>query len=148
MVPAEFRLLEALPLTANGKVDRKALSAPIARPVQPAAEFVAPQTELEGMIAGIWQEILETNQVGVYDNFFDLGGNSLRMVLVHSRMIQSLGRDISVMTMFEHPTISAMARHLSQGQDKGPSFEPILDRVEKRKAALQSQRQRRSGHAA
>ena len=63
-------------------------------------------------------------------------------------LIQSLGRDISVMTMFEHPTISAMARHLSQGQDKGPSFEPILDRVEKRKAALQSQRQRRSGHAA
>ena len=75
MVPAVFVQLESLPLTANGKVDRRSLPLPEAAEKMTATEFVAPQTELEQTMAGIWQEVLQVEKVGIHDNFFDLGGN-------------------------------------------------------------------------
>jgi SAM-dependent methyltransferase len=144
MVPTAFVLLDALPLTPNGKVDRKALPQPGQKAARPRSEkeYVAPRTELEQALAALWKEVLQVEQVGVYDNFFDLGGDSLLIVRLNTRLQQALNRDVPVMKMFEYPTISRMVHYLSQSQEESASFEPIHERVEKRKAVMRRQKQR------
>jgi amino acid adenylation domain-containing protein len=113
MVPAALVNLPALPLTPNGKVDLSQLPAPDrARPTL-ASAYSAPRSELERTIAALWQEELKVETVGVDDNFFDLGGHSLRMAKVHARLKEALGREVSLIELFQYPTVSSLARHLS-----------------------------------
>jgi acyl carrier protein len=140
MVPSAFVTLEHLPLMVNGKVDRRALPdpSPEAR-VTSAASFVAPANELERTIAAIWSEVLGLEQVGTQDNFFDLGGHSLRLLQVHLKLRQALGRDVPLFELFQYPTVSTLAGHLHQGADP-----ELLDASEERGARRkQSAGQRR-----
>ncbi|HEV2844971.1 MAG TPA: amino acid adenylation domain-containing protein, partial [Thermoanaerobaculia bacterium] len=111
MVPSAFVPLERLPITPNGKVDRRALPAP-AEEAGAAQAFLAPENDLEEKIAAVWREVLGVEKVGVQDNFFDVGGHSLLLVRLHSRLQEVLGREISLMDLFSHPNIRSQAGHL------------------------------------
>ncbi len=109
MVPAAFVFLDKFPLTNNGKIDRKALPAPEQDRPELAAAYVAPRTELETALAGIWQEVLRVDRVGVHDNFFELGGHSILAVKAISRIRQQLAVDVSLSALFECATVAGMA---------------------------------------
>jgi amino acid adenylation domain-containing protein len=111
-VPVAFVMLDRLPLTSNGKLDRAAL--PPAPPVRPRLDspFVAPRTALERAITAIWSEVLGLDEVGVHDPFFDLGGDSLRLCQVQTRLRDQLGLGISIVELFEITTIDALIRSL------------------------------------
>jgi acyl-coenzyme A synthetase/AMP-(fatty) acid ligase len=141
MLPTVFVTLDALPLTPNGKVDRKALAAPKGTRPELAATYVMPRNELEQTLAAIWQDVLLVDQVGIDDNFFDLGGHSLLMAKAHSQLQAALQREISIVELFRHPTIGALAEYLS----KAPvvrSLQENADRAEKQRSGLQRQQQR------
>jgi amino acid adenylation domain-containing protein/FkbM family methyltransferase len=140
MIPASFVLLGKLPLTRNGKVDRAALPAPESLRPDLKASFVAPQTRIEQAIAAIWQQALHVDSVGVDDNFFELGGHSLLMVQVHSKLRATFEKEISMVDLFKHPTIKAMAKHLGQQGNTQPSYQKVRDRAEKQKEALSRKR--------
>ncbi len=108
MVPAAFVVLDALPLTRNGKVDRRALPEPDDEAfVQ--AQYEAPQGETEQTIAVLWAELLGVERVGRHDNFFALGGHSLLATRMLARLRESFGHDVSIRTLFEAPTVSQLA---------------------------------------
>ncbi|MFC9653992.1 amino acid adenylation domain-containing protein, partial [Streptomyces sp. NPDC056937] len=108
MVPSVFMELASLPLNANGKVDRKALPAP-----DPAAQagtaYTAPRTPGEEVLAGIWQEVLGVERVGVEDDFFDLGGNSIQILQINSRIRTAFGVGFSVRAFYDSPTVTGLA---------------------------------------
>ncbi|HKU73748.1 MAG TPA: amino acid adenylation domain-containing protein, partial [Pyrinomonadaceae bacterium] len=116
MVPSAFVRLDALPLTANGKVDRKALPQPDDTSSRARSNYVAPRAELERNLVKIWQQLLRVETVGVEDNFFDLGGHSLLLVRLVQEIQDSLGLEVVLMEMFEHSTVASLARHLSGKQ--------------------------------
>jgi aryl carrier-like protein len=107
MVPEAFVLLDALPLTANGKLDRKALPTPHAAPV--AAPFVAPRSGTEAVLAQLWAELLQVERIGVHDDFFDLGGKSLVAMRMIGRLREAFGVDVPLRNLFEHPTVAGLA---------------------------------------
>jgi amino acid adenylation domain-containing protein len=119
MVPAAWVLLDRLPLTANGKVDRAALPAPsgkVDRAALPAPSergeggaYVAPRSPVEQVLAGIWEEVLGLQRVGMEDDFFALGGHSLIAAQVTSRVLQAFSVELSPRVLFERPTVAAMA---------------------------------------
>jgi amino acid adenylation domain-containing protein len=117
MVPSAYVPLPALPLNANGKLDVKALPAP--EPLRPelAAAYVAPRGETERAIAGVWQEALKIDKVGMDDNFFDLGGHSLLMTRVHARLQEVLGTGLSLIDLFRFPTVRSLSRFLSPDRE-------------------------------
>ncbi len=133
-VPSALVPLSALPLTANGKIDRRALPAPERRP----ATAMAPRTDLERHLARLWREILAQPQVGLDDNFFDLGGHSLLLARIHAQLQKDLARTIPIVDLFRHPTIRSLAGHL----EEEPSGDPDLVR-----SSLAAQ-QTRAGSAA
>ena len=108
MVPGAVVVLERLPLNANGKVDRRALPAP-ERTMSEGAEYVAPRTVVEEVLAGIWAEVLGVERVGVEDNFFELGGHSLLATQVASSVQRTFGVKVPLRNLFETPTIAALA---------------------------------------
>ena len=128
MVPSAFVVLETLPLTPNGKVDRKALPAP-ERESQVGAEYVAPGNGLEQELAAVWQEVLRMEKVGVDDNFFDLGGNSLLVTRVHARIKPLFEREVRVVDLFRYPTIRLLASALS---DDGTAHSANQNRIQER----------------
>ncbi|WP_164020351.1 non-ribosomal peptide synthetase, partial [Pyxidicoccus trucidator] len=109
MVPSAFVSLAALPLTTSDKVDRKALPAPDGA-LAAGVEFVAPRNETEQRLAALWSEVLRVERVGIHDNFFELGGHSLLVTQVVSRIRASLGVELPLSTLFEAPTLEALAR--------------------------------------
>ena len=117
MVPAAVVVLDALPLNANGKLDRAALPSPDAIRVT-AAAYVAPRSRLETQIARIWRDVLGTTEVGAADNFFDLGGHSLLLVRVQSGLEAALGRRVPLVSLFQYPTVAALAAHLGENADE------------------------------
>jgi amino acid adenylation domain-containing protein len=146
MVPSAWATLAALPLTPNGKIDRRVLSAPD-RSVQSVRSdrsdrseagadpaFEAPQSRLEQSVAEVWRGFLGVERIGLRDNFFDLGGHSLLMARVQSRLRELLGREIAMVDLFSHPTVGGLARYLAQGvaQGNGESGEEVRSRVERR----------------
>jgi len=141
MIPAHFVTLAALPWTANGKINRNALPAVASSGSDITAEYVAPQTGLEQTIARVWQQVLNVEKVGVHDNFFDLGGQSLLMAQAHSQLREVLRKDLPLVKLLEHPTVSALARYLSQAQDESITFEQSQDRAKKSRTGLLRQRQ-------
>jgi amino acid adenylation domain-containing protein len=136
MIPNAFIQLEKLPLTVNGKVDRTALPAPDDQRPELLTNYLAPQTEIEQKIAEIWQETLQLQQVGIYDNFFDLGGHSLLMVQVHEKLQAAFNIKLSLIELFENSTIAALAKRLNQSDEKEPVLQGINHRVERQKNAI------------
>jgi natural product biosynthesis luciferase-like monooxygenase protein/FkbM family methyltransferase len=112
MIPADFVLLDALPLTGSGKVDRRALPAPQTGGARFAAAYVAPRTSAEQTVASIWQSVLGRERVGIHDNFFEVGGSSLLLVQIHAKLREALGREVTMVQLFRHPTVQALARFL------------------------------------
>ena len=112
MVPSAFVMLESLPLTANGKVDRRALPEPDWYLTQRKGAYVAPQSETQRRLSGIWCELLGLEQVGLSDSFFDLGGHSLLATQVVSRVRAAFGVEIGLRQLFETPTIEELAAHI------------------------------------
>ncbi|HKV12758.1 MAG TPA: amino acid adenylation domain-containing protein [Thermoanaerobaculia bacterium] len=108
MVPSLFVALDALPLTPNGKVDRRALPAPESERPEPRAGFSAPGTPAEQTLAEIWAQVLGVERVGVYDDFFELGGDSILSIQIVARANQS-GLRVTPRQLFEHPTVAALA---------------------------------------
>jgi amino acid adenylation domain-containing protein len=135
MVPSTFVQLDALPLTANGKIDRRAL--PVGERSRPllTASYEAPSSEIERAIVNIWQDVLHLEKVGINDNFFDLGGHSLLVVRVIQKLNETLNQNLSIVEMFQHPTINSLARHLARTSEKS-AFSSVRDRVEKQKRRL------------
>ncbi|HEY7766994.1 amino acid adenylation domain-containing protein, partial [Longimicrobium sp.] len=113
MVPADFVVLDQLPLMRNGKLDRGALPAP--EPVSAGTSYAPPRRPLEAALAEIWAEVLGRARVGVKENFFDLGGHSLLLVKVQARLREALDRKIPIADLFRFPTVSALADHLGAG---------------------------------
>jgi amino acid adenylation domain-containing protein/FkbM family methyltransferase len=114
MVPSHFIAVEKFPVTATGKVDRRKLPLPEGLRPMLAAAYAAPGNEIQRAIAAIWKEVLNVDKVGIHDNFFDLGGTSLDIVRLNSRLKEALAADIPVVILFEYPTIHAFTRHLAR----------------------------------
>ncbi len=114
MVPSIFIALEEIPLTPNGKVDRKQLPKPKASTRETSTPIASPRNRVEEQLVQIWSEILGVNRVGVRDNFFDLGGHSLLLIRVHARLRHELDPDVAVIDLFRYPTIESMASWLNR----------------------------------
>ncbi|WP_420718389.1 amino acid adenylation domain-containing protein [Pyxidicoccus sp. MSG2] len=114
MVPSAIAVLPALPLTSNGKVDRKALPAPEGALAVRAREYVAPRTALEAQLAALWTELLHVERVGVHDDFFELGGHSLLATQVVSRLRSTVGVEVPLRVLFDAPTVEALAVQVEQ----------------------------------
>jgi hypothetical protein len=119
MIPSAVVVLEAFPLTVNGKLDRKALPAPAA--VLAPVERVAPAGDVERLIADEWRAVLQLPAVGATDNFFDIGGHSLHLATLQSRLAERLGRDVPMVSLFKYPTVRSLAHHLRGVGAKEPA---------------------------
>ena len=127
MVPFSFRRLEAFPLTPSGKTDRQALPAFDGSRPEIDAEFVGPRTATEETLAGVWAELLDLDRVGVDDDFFALGGHSLLVIQLMSRLRDVLGVDLPVRAFFEAPTVAALSRRydLARTAEESPRPPPL-----------------------
>ncbi|MEA5516072.1 non-ribosomal peptide synthetase [Nodularia sp. UHCC 0506] len=114
MLPSAFMMLEALPLAPSGKIDRKALPKPDHLRPELESAYVMPQTQIEKVIVDVWQKALNLEKVGIADNFFELGGHSLIMLQIYSQLRELLPKKLSLMEMFKYPTVSSLAKFLSQ----------------------------------
>ncbi len=110
IVPNVFVILDSLPLTPNGKVDRRALPDPNLH--QELLDYVMPKTEVEKIIADIWQKALEVEKVGIYNNFFELGGHSLLLVRINQQLQEVFGLELSIVDMFNYPNIHNLSQYL------------------------------------
>ncbi|HEV7474842.1 MAG TPA: amino acid adenylation domain-containing protein [Pyrinomonadaceae bacterium] len=128
MVPAAIVALEALPLTANGKLDRKALPVPDFSGLK--ADYVAPRTLVEEKLAAIWSEVLGQKLIGVHDDFFSLGGHSLLATMVITRVRQSLKIELPQRLFFEAPTIAKLAQFVEETQQLSETAKAKLSRDE------------------
>ncbi|MFY0562651.1 amino acid adenylation domain-containing protein [Archangium lansingense] len=125
MVPAALVPMPALPLNASGKVDRKQLRPPEATHLGPRTAAVAPRGPVEEALASIWKQLLSVEQVGVTDDFFALGGHSLLALRMMTRVQQTLGVKLPLDTLFETPTIEALARRIEAGRS-APEHSPLV----------------------
>ncbi|KYC36320.1 hypothetical protein WA1_42115 [Scytonema hofmannii PCC 7110] len=148
MVPNAFVILKAMPLTPNGKVDRRNLPVPD-HTTRPDEAYVMPQTKVEQIVAAVWQEMLQVEKVGIYDNFFELGGHSLLVVQVHHKLQEILGVKLSIVEMFQYPTIHSLSERLSNYltiQDASKQSNGDGLNLRARQASMQQQRQLRQHH--
>ena len=114
MIPTAWMFLEELPLTAHGKVDRRALPEPVAIRAEDAARPAAPRTPTEEVLAGLWREVLDVETLGIHDNFFDLGGHSLLATQIVSRVRDAFGLELPLRRLFETPTVSGVAEGIDE----------------------------------
>ncbi|MEP7121256.1 MAG: amino acid adenylation domain-containing protein [Byssovorax sp.] len=137
MVPASFTLLAALPLSSNGKIDRRALAAIESEtPREPLEEYVAPRTPTEEVLASIWADVFARPRVGMDERFADLGGHSLLAIQIVARAREAFQAEIPLRTIFEHPTIGALAATVDALVREGEGLEaPPITRMP-RSAAL------------
>ncbi|MDO8223682.1 surfactin non-ribosomal peptide synthetase SrfAA [Bacillus cabrialesii] len=115
MVPAVFIQMDELPLTGNGKIDRRALPLPDAS-VSRGVSYVAPRNETEQKVADIWAQVLQAEQVGVYDHFFDIGGHSLAGMKMLALIHQELGVELSLKDLFQSPTVEGLAQVIASAE--------------------------------
>jgi acyl carrier protein len=138
MVPSAFVVLDALPKTPNGKVDRKALPAPELRGSELEERFVAPRTPVEEVLARLWSQMLRVERVGVYDNFFELGGHSLLATQLITRLRATFQVDLPLRSLFEATTVAELARIIVAHEVKPGQSEKIA-RVLKRLDAMSAE---------
>ena len=116
MLPENYIQLDSLPLNKNGKIDKRALKNSSFNNIRTGVEFAEPNTEVERNLIRIWRGILKQEQIGVHDNFFDLGGNSLKVLKVVEKINKSLGVDVPVVKVFQFPTVSLLAEFINSGR--------------------------------
>jgi aspartate racemase len=145
MIPAFFVALESFPLSGHGKIDRTALANMELAPKQDPAPAGIPDSELERTLAQLWQRVLNVQNVGLDDNFFDLGGDSLLVVAVHSNLQKLLQREIPLTDLFEFSTIRKLTRHLGHAEPKTAIASDSKQRAERQREAFTRFRGRRSG---
>ncbi len=139
MIPQQFVEMDSMPVTPSGKLDRRAL--PVPQEESKTEEvYVAPQSEVEKIIAGIWQELLHVKTVGVRDSFFELGGHSLLLVRMLDKLQELFEKEVSVVDFFRYPTVEMLAKFLTQKQEVKLSLTKTYDLVNKQKASLRKQR--------
>jgi len=125
MVPAAVVLLEAMPKTPNGKVDKRALPVPKAADFAATQEYVAPSSELETQLTQIWETVLDKKPVGIRDNFFELGGHSLLAARLMHRIEQQLGKRLPLAALLQAPTIEQLTRLMGEGASSWSSLVPL-----------------------
>lgn len=136
MIPALFITLSALPLTHNGKIDRLALPEPDTTRPQMEQVYVSPSNGWEKTLSKIWSHVLGFNRIGVNDNFFDLGGNSILAAKLVVLVQEELGIELPIVKLFQYPKISLLAKFLSQNQSDDLPFEKAKDRAQRRRAVF------------
>ena len=141
-IPSQFVFLETLPLTPSGKVDRRSLPEVTIARSQLANSYTPPNSNLEQQIVAIWQDVLSLETVGIDDNFFDLGGHSLLIVQVRTRLETLLNREIPLVTLFQYPTIRSLANYLNESDRDQSHLQATVNRAQKR-AQMRSQQQQR-----
>lgn len=140
MTPGAFVELDTMPLNLNGKIDRRALPDPSNDRAITEVPFIPPRTDLEKEVAQVWRDVLQLNDIGVHDNFFDLGGHSLLLVKVRDRICNDLHKQISMIDLFQYPTISSLADLLSQTQNGAPLLDVSEGRADDRSRSLRNRR--------
>ena len=148
MIPAAFYAMEKLPLSPNGKVDRRALELtpePGISEVSPT--IIAPANTLEKQIQQIWLDVLQISQVGMEENFFDAGGNSIQLAQVHTRLLPLAGRDFPITELLIHTTIRAIAAFLANDSKSGSTASEVQERGRRQRRALDSCRSNPDGIA-
>jgi non-ribosomal peptide synthetase component F len=144
MIPAHFLSVDSLPLSPNGKTDRIALARwELPSPVKPSS-LESPQNGIEHILVQLWQQILDLQHVGLDDNFFDLGGDSLLLVAAHSNLQKMLRAEIPVTDLFEFTTIRKLARHLAKNAPSSTSVVEAQQRAKSQREAFDRLRARRS----
>jgi aryl carrier-like protein len=138
MVPATWVVLQELPCLSNGKINRNALPAPATVAIKSSRQPVLPQTDLERAMVALWQEVLARPDVGTQDNFFDLGGHSLKAIKLHTKLKQ-IGLSVNILDLFTYPTIAALAGFIG-GQQVASSAGVFVEQANDRKRRLQNQR--------
>ncbi|MET4143126.1 amino acid adenylation domain-containing protein, partial [Pedobacter sp. UYP1] len=123
MLPASFVQLESLPLTSNGKVDKKLLMSTVAGRLNSGTAYIAPGNEIEEKLVLIWQEVLGKERIGVYDNFFEIGGNSILIILLAKLASKALNKEITITTLFQYPNIKNLAGYF---REETPEYEEEL----------------------
>lgn len=117
MVPSAFVMLEVLPLTQHGKVDRAALPAPQVSLSRSGREYIAPRNGLQQQLVDIWEELFKLSPIGLSDNFFELGGHSLQMIMLVARVEERLGKRVSMADLFRDPTVEHLANLIGHGKE-------------------------------
>jgi acyl carrier protein len=147
MVPNAWVVLDALPQTPNGKVDRAALPLPTSDRPALANPFTPPQTETERCLARIWQDVLGLETVGIDDSFFDLGGHSVLAVRVRERIRAELGRELPLRDLFERPTPRLLAAFLDgrELETRERTVEELDDQADKRAGRRERLKAQRKG---
>jgi amino acid adenylation domain-containing protein len=133
MVPAAIQQMEAFPLTRQGKVDRAALGPPDTGQRTSSGSYHEPMQGLERSIAGIWSDILQVDEIGADDNFFDLGGHSLHLVRVHAKLQPLTEGKLSLLDLFRYPSISALALHIRGGATASEAATGVDEAAAKRR---------------
>lgn len=132
MVPSFYETLEALPITPNGKIDRKQLPKPGKRTINFTKEYIAPHNKIEQTIADSFQEITGIEQIGIYDNFFDLGVDSMHLVKIQTKLKKDLKKPITIVNLFEYPTITSLAEFLTLNKQDNSFMEYADKRAKQR----------------
>ncbi|MEH1816627.1 MAG: non-ribosomal peptide synthetase [Nostoc sp.] len=145
MVPSAFVLLESMPLTVNGKVDRQKLPAPSRERPQLEQAYIAPQSDLERLLAGILSDLLKIDRIGIDDNFFDLGATSISILQVAARVKQELGIELPTVKLFQYSTIGSLANYLHSNQNSQPSSDKLQNRAQRQQAARTRRRNHQQG---
>ncbi|HXO05828.1 MAG TPA: non-ribosomal peptide synthetase [Candidatus Sulfotelmatobacter sp.] len=146
MVPSLFVALESLPLSTNGKVDRSALPAPVFGAAD-GASAEAPTNDTDKTVLDLWRRVLRVERVGLDDNFFDIGGDSLLLVAVHSNLQKLLNIEIPVTDLFEYTTVRTLGKHLREQNPAQPSFSGVQQQAQKQREAFARKRERHGGGA-
>ena len=141
MIPSIFEVVDTITLNANGKVDIDALPMPSWDRPELDVDYKAPQTEIEKIIAALWQELLRLEKVGINDNFFDLGGHSLLLTQVHTRLSEKVenNKELTIVDLFRYPTIHSLAKYIEEDekqQQSNGNYQKIRDRAAKQRQAF------------
>lgn len=141
MIPAHFIEMEKFPLTANGKVDKSALPNPEVSSEK--RQIVKPQSNLERKLVNIWKEVLQIDEISIYDSFFDLGGHSLGVIQIQGKLKDELDIDLDVVDIFKYPTIHGLAQYLENQGAKSEELARSMERASRQREATSRMQQLR-----